>query len=257
MEQTNQSFPVTQWSLIDNLHGPDEEAKRSALDLLSRRYWPAVYSHLRRSGRGREEAAELTQAFFADVIVRRGLFGGADRESGRLRSLLCAAVRNFAIDAHRARQAPPGPRIPLDRLDREETSLGESPAASAEEAFDLAWARATLAEAMRRCEGHYRQHGKEPHWRVLDAMVVTPARASGTPPIIKDVYSRLGFDSPASASAALQVAKKRFLMLLREVVAETARPGKDLDEEFGTLMEVLGQSNLSLRRAGVLSAGSA
>ena len=86
------------------------KASREDLEELLRRYWSPVYAFLRRRGWSRAEAEDLTQEFLADVVLQRDLIGRADRERGRFRTFLLAALRHFAIDARRRRAArePPG-----------------------------------------------------------------------------------------------------------------------------------------------------
>ena len=101
LHQSNVDFSPTRWSLIDNLRSgsPDDHAK--ALETLSKVYWPAVYSYLRRRGKNRDAASEITQAFFSDVIFQRDLFKQADETKARLRTLILKALENFMIDQHR------------------------------------------------------------------------------------------------------------------------------------------------------------
>ena len=83
---TRAPFSETSWTLLDGLRDGDEKARRHAREKLITIYWPAVYAFLRRKGHGRDEAIELTQAFFTDKVLERELFGSehpSDDRRGR------------------------------------------------------------------------------------------------------------------------------------------------------------------------------
>src|SRR3954454_2664287 len=87
-------FPTTLWTLV--LHaGRDEPAQaRAALARLCQAYWDPLYSFLRRRGYPPHDAEDLTQAFFARLLEKRGL-GRVDPEQGRFRTFLLASLKNF------------------------------------------------------------------------------------------------------------------------------------------------------------------
>lgn len=129
----------------------DDERHDRAAEELSRRYWPAVYAYLRRSGRDREQAEELTQAFFSEVVLGRQLLEQGDPKLGRLRALILTAVKRFVIDADRQRRSRRvQARARLDTLDHEESQWNGS-SLDGPSAFERRWAVAQLEEAMRRC----------------------------------------------------------------------------------------------------------
>ncbi len=76
LEKTGTPFRTTCWSAVARARSGDDAARKAALGELIEAYWPPVYAYLRARGMKREAAAELTQAFFADVVLARGLFGG-------------------------------------------------------------------------------------------------------------------------------------------------------------------------------------
>src|ERR671925_607383 len=91
-----QSFVSTRWTVVLEA-GDSTTASADALSALSELcqiYWRPVYVFLRRKGYGREDAQDLTQGFFTHLIKNRG-YTRADREKGRFRSFLLAALKNF------------------------------------------------------------------------------------------------------------------------------------------------------------------
>ena len=74
-----------------------DEAGLSALQELSLRYWFPLYAFLRRRGYRTEESQDLIQGFFLR-LVERGVLQKADRERGRFRSFLLAALKNYVAN---------------------------------------------------------------------------------------------------------------------------------------------------------------
>ncbi len=223
-EDSGAAFPITRWSLVVAAAG-DASGQRAAaiIDL----YWPAVYAFLRRRQYSRDKAAELTQAFFADVVIGRDLFRNADATRGRLRSLVVAALKNFIIDASRREVARGGDRIgPLDAawLDREE-SLLTADSSEPDAAFERRWGLAQLEEALRRCEEHFERISKQAHWKAFEARILRPSLRPFEPPPLDQLVGELGFRSPADVAAAVQVVKRRLVILLEEVAAEVGDDG--------------------------------
>jgi hypothetical protein len=96
----------------------ESPAAEAALEKLCRGYWRPI-SFLRRQGAGREDAEDLTQAFFALLLERRD-FDAVRQEKGRLRSYLLASLKHFlANERRRATRAKRGKgqrAIPLEEL---------------------------------------------------------------------------------------------------------------------------------------------
>lgn len=79
---------------LTTLRAAECRQESSPLDGLCRDLWPVVYRTMRRRGGSLDEAADLTQAFFLQVIESRS-FARARLASGCFRPYLVAAVRNF------------------------------------------------------------------------------------------------------------------------------------------------------------------
>lgn len=240
LERTNAPFRTTQWTLISALSGADEKARGAAMEALAERYWPPVYAALRRMGKGREEAAEITQAFFAEVVLQRALFDRAAPERGRLRSLVLAALKRFLIDRARRRAARGGGRmVALEALEREEAMVAASGGLEMEQVFERRWALATFEEALRRCERHFISNGRAGHWSVFEARIVRPALGGVEARALREVSAEAGFRTPADAAAAVQVVKARLLALVLEVAAETVEDAAEAERESEEVLGLL------------------
>lgn len=226
---TGAAFESTQWTVLEGLRSEDEAVRRAAAERAAATYWPPVYAAARRLMRTRDEAAELTQAFFADVVLGRKLLEQADPGQGHLRSFLRAALRRYATDAWRRERARGGGRLaPLRDLDREDAlACGSEP----ETAFDRRWALALFEEALRRCGRHFEGNGRAGHWRLFESRVMGPALGRCELRPLAEESEAMGFGSAAEAAAAVQTVKRRFDAIFREVVGETLSDGARLEDE--------------------------
>jgi DNA-directed RNA polymerase specialized sigma24 family protein len=239
-EETGAQFETTRWTLMQELQDGTPERKQAAKQLLAARYWPAVYSWLRRRGHGRDEAAELTQDFFTEIVLGRDLLERTDPQRGRLRTFMLSSLRRFLIDRHRRESRRNShSRVSLADLQQEDKIAGLVKADHADDLFDRRWALAMLDEALQRCEQHFTDVNRTMHWQAFALRVVIPARNSSESPPLDEVARVVGFASAADAGAAIQVVKRRVKMFLRELVAETANSPADQDDEFRHLLMLL------------------
>ncbi|MHA1600100.1 MAG: RNA polymerase sigma factor [Alphaproteobacteria bacterium] len=231
-------FQTTQWTVVRALNNGDAEERRRALELLSNRYWPPVYSHLRSTGKSADEAADLTQEFFSQVIFGRKLLDKADERRGRLRSLILATLKRFVIDQHRHNQVRGSEQtIPLDLIRDEEARCPLSALGNSGDPFERRWAMSSLEEALHRCEKHFLSSNRQRHWRLFDRWVIQPAIRGTGQRDLAEVAREVGFPTAAQAASALQVVRNRTMALLREVAAETVEDEADVDRELALIRE--------------------
>lgn len=239
LEQTDAVFRTTQWTLLEGLRSGDEAECRAAAERAVMVYWPPVYACARKLVRTRDEAADLTQAFFVDVVIGRRLFERAEAGQGRLRGLLRASLKRYATDQwRRATARGRGRVVPLGELDRED-SLGIE--GDSERVFDRRWALAMFEEALRRCEAHFvaGARAKPGHWRLFEARVLRPALHGGVMRPLAEDAAPHGFASTAEAAAAVQTVKRRFDAIFREVIGETVASEADLADEYRLIRSLI------------------
>src|SRR6266404_8782880 len=116
-------FATTHWSVVVAA-GKDEAAPaRNALEKLCRAYWYPIYVYVRRKGYGPDDAQDLTQEFFAQLIAKEHL-RLADREKGKFRTFLLAMLDYFLARewsrAHRQKRGGQFIFISLDQQSPEE-----------------------------------------------------------------------------------------------------------------------------------------
>ncbi len=242
LTQTHARFEETSYTLIGALQ--DDTLAESAASELVRVYWPPVYAYLRRSGKNRDSASELTQAFFSDVICGRKLLQSADPNKGNVRNLILTALKRYLIDNHRKEMTRgKGRLISFDSLAAEDqvSDIAEQEY-NPSQAYNHRWAMAQLDEAMRRCESHFCSSGRERHWKAFSNRVYHPSVNNTTPTALKLLAPRLGFPSPADTAAAVQLVKRRSISFLREVIAESTAQPTDADAEYELIIKLLSNS---------------
>jgi RNA polymerase sigma-70 factor (ECF subfamily) len=242
-ERSDAEFLHTRWSLIHGLRSDRVGERAEAGEKLIASYWPAVYAFLRRRGVKREDASEITQAFFVDVVLTRDLFQSADRGRGKLRTLMLTALGRYMVDRHRrnsaaCRQGILAP-IPGDGTLHEEAMLESAASLPADIMFERRWALAQVEEAVRRCREYFVRVGKERHWAAFELRILSPAASPVDPVSLEVVAASLGFPGPADAASAVQVVKKRFRTFLMEVIAETIGDGDDVEAEYRQVIGAL------------------
>src|SRR5262249_32313263 len=148
---------------------------------LCRDYWYPLYAYLRRAGHGPEDASDLVQSFFADLI-ERGDLAGADPARGRFRSYLRAACdHHVAHQRERDRALKRGggrPPIAIDLPDAE-GRYGREPSheLTAERLFERRWALDLLDRVLARLEAESIKAGRADLFRRLRPMLEGANRA--------------------------------------------------------------------------------
>ena len=152
-EPVVRAFPLTRQSTLAALRGADEAERRRGLEKLANAYWRPVYGYLRLHWRlGHEEAADLAQDFFAQ-LVDKDLLARFDPERARLRTYLRVCIDGLVANqqkaARRLKRGGGRPSVPFDVADaRAEVEAALGSAASPEALFEKEWARSLLARAL-------------------------------------------------------------------------------------------------------------
>lgn len=240
--ERDESFPTTPWSLVALAGAGDVRGARDALGWLLARYMPALQAHLRYKRLTPEEAEDLVQDFVTNKIIERDLLARAEQDLGKFRTFLLTALDRFLID--RIRAAGAKKRAPRDgalvSMAERADLLQAGPQPS--DAFDVAWARGVLDEALARMQAECEASGRADLWGVFESRVLAPA-LDGTPPMdYQQIVTRFGYRSPTQASNAMITAKRMYARALRSVVGEYARDGQEIEAEVHQLREILAQS---------------
>lgn len=233
-------FAPTRWTLVLQAQGQSAQARAALSDLCDAYYQP-VLRFLRREGRDEESARELTQEFFARVLMKGG-FGAADPERGRFRSYLLGALKHFLSDARDREHAQKrgGGVAPesLDACDEHgiEPALqvpdvsGTAPEAS----FDREWALNVMARALTALEQEMGASGKAQQFQTLKAWLVGDISGLSQADAARTLRMTEG-----AVKVAVHRLRKRFGELVRTEIAQTLRDPAMADEELRHLIAAL------------------
>ncbi len=231
------AFNTTHWSVV--LRAQDESpAAYEALETLCRVYWRPIYSFVKRQGFGPEEAKDLTQGFFAQLLERKS-FNAVRKEKGRLRSYLLGALKYFLTDEHRRAMAikrGKGQRlIPLEGLDADEwIDLEPADPLTAEMIYERRWASTLLECVLSRLKDEYRAAGNAALFDSLKQLLPDEPGA----PSQAEIAAGLGMNENALRQAFYRF-RQRYQSLLREEVAHTVATPGDIEDELRHLIAVV------------------
>ena len=173
-------FPPTRRSVIDAARSIDAEERERALETLCAAYWKPVYKYVRlRWNRPAEDAQDLTQGFFAELLERE-LLEKFDAGKSRLRTYLRVCVDSFVMNAEKAarRQKRGGQSIhvALDfaGAEHELGAAAVDPSAipspeSLEDFFEKEWIRSLFALAVEDLRKLCEERERERTFRLFEA----------------------------------------------------------------------------------------
>ncbi len=231
------AFTTTRWSVVLEAQG-ESPAAQEALEKLCRIYWRPIYAFLRRQGFPPEEAEDITQGFFAQLLERRSL-DAVRKEKGRLRSYLLGALKYFVVDEQRRAMAVKrgkGQRlIPLEELRADERiDMEPSDPMTAEMIYERRWALTVLERVLSRLKDEYRAAGNA---ALFDALKELLPDEPGSPSQAQ-IAARLGMTENAVRQAFHRF-RQRYQSLLREEIANTVATPGDIEDELRHLIVVL------------------
>ncbi|MBV8286104.1 MAG: hypothetical protein JOZ35_04190, partial [Hyphomicrobiales bacterium] len=99
---------------------------KEALGELCNLYWYPLYAFVRRRGHSPEDAQDLTQGFFLDLLEHKA-FTRVDQQNGKFRSFLLASLRHYlANEARSALSLKRGAHIEFVYLDMQNIQNAEN-----------------------------------------------------------------------------------------------------------------------------------
>jgi RNA polymerase sigma factor (sigma-70 family) len=227
-------FPVTRWSLIDAAKGggPTEQAR--ALDTLFAAYWKPVYKYVRlRWNRLAEDAQDLTQGFFAELLERK-LLAKYDPAKSRLRTYLRLCVDSFVMNQekadHRQKRGGAAIHLALDFSAAEGELVGATidPATipspeSLEEFFEKEWIRSLFALAVEELRQLCQERDRDRTFRLFEEYDL-----AGDPDISYEKLAQEYAIPVTDVTNTLAWARREF----RRIALERLREICATDEEF-------------------------
>jgi RNA polymerase sigma factor (sigma-70 family) len=232
-------FATTQWSLVlaagqqrDDVHASE------ALERLCRIYWYPLYAYIRRRGYTPEDAEDLTQEFFAQLLAR-GYVARADPHAGKFRSFLLAGINYLLCDERdRGRRLKRGGGQKVISFDEKAAEdryrLEPADRMTPERMFERSWVATLLERAAGRLRKEYSAAGKA---GLLDQLTEFRLDAIGQR-TYREVAAQLGLSESGVKSAILRL-RRRHHQLVREEIAETVADPSEVDGEIRYLLRML------------------
>jgi RNA polymerase sigma-70 factor (ECF subfamily) len=230
-------FTTTHWSVVLEAQS-ESPAAQEALEKLCHIYWRPIYSFVQRQGIARDEAEDVTQAFFADLLEHKSLVA-VRKEKGRFRSYLLGALKYFLADERRRAMAIKRGRgqrlVPLDELSADERSEMEpADPVTAEQIYERRWASTVLERVLALLKNEYVAAGNA---ELFDSLKQLLPDEPGSPSQA-DIAGQLGMTANALRQAFHRF-RQRYQLLLREEIAHTVATPGDVEDELRHLIAVV------------------
>jgi hypothetical protein len=221
---TGEVFLTTHWSLIQGVSSSDEDESRALIGLLMNRYWKPIYCYLRRKGYNNEQAKDLTQGFFHEVVLERHLIENADAAKGRFRSFLLMALDRYLVNVQQMETAqkrrPKGRLVSLDMVEPPELPQSLK-RCDPEDVFRYAWISGLLERVLEQVEAKCYEDGKTVHWCLFRDRLLRPIIERIEPVPIKELCARYGIEDSSKVSNMIVTVKRRFQAILKQHLRES------------------------------------
>ena len=238
--QTQQGqFATTHWSVVAAAARSDSPEAQQAMAQLCRSYWYPLYAFLRRKGSSREEAEDATQDFFAERVLTKRIFEGAQADQGRFRTWLLNSLRNHTVNEWQRRRAQKRgggvSHTSLDLTDAEgryllEPSHDETP----EKAFERTWAMTLLQKALASLRAEYELKNEAAYFDQLKCFLP----GAMEPPPYAELAKRLGQTEGALKMAVCRL-KREYGEAVRKEISRTVSDPAQVREELQFLRAAL------------------
>ncbi|MFC1603943.1 RNA polymerase sigma factor [Planctomycetota bacterium] len=232
---TGASFLTTQWSFVEKVGSDQDIDKKALIGLLLERYWKPVYCYLRRYGYNNEDAKDLTQGFFQEIVLGHHLIETADKSKGRFRSYLLVSLDRYLIKVRQKQQAQK--RIPKDKLiplnimnDVDIPSFVSE--LNPEESFNYAWISTLLEEVLNQVESECHRDDLSTHWYLFRDRILEPILSVSNPPSLEMLCSRYQVENASKASNMIITVKRRFSSVLQKYLRFLVASDEQVREEL-------------------------
>jgi DNA-directed RNA polymerase specialized sigma24 family protein len=231
-------FESTHWTVVLEATVQDSAAGQAAFAVLYQTYWYPLYAFIRRSGHSPDEAQDLTQGFFANLLEKKWL-SSISREGGKFRSYLLGSVKHFLSHCREQARAQKrgGGKAPLS-LDCDASELRyqleQVDNLTPERVFEQRWAWQMLEQAIERLRREYVRAEKGELFEELKIFL------SGAQPAVSHAELAAKYEISTSAvGVAIHRMRRRYGELLRQEIARTVNDPREVDDEIRQLIACL------------------
>lgn len=227
-------FATTRWTMVLAAGQRSTPESDVALEELCRTYWYPLYAYVRRRGHSKEDAEDLTQAFFARLLEKNSL-QGLSSERGKFRAFLLAALKHFLANewdrASRQKRGGGAVHLSLDWESGDERYQCDAvDALSPDVQYDRAWAVTLLERVVARLR---EEHVAEQKAALFDALKPFLTMEKGVIPYA-EFATQLEM-SEGAARVAVHRLRQRYREVLREEIAQTLADSSKVEDEMQAL----------------------
>ena len=225
------AFSATRWTIIYAARQESPEA----LEKLFKRYWQPLYAYIRRLGHSKEDAEDLVQGFFAEMMSRDFLKNVAP-ENGKFRSFLLACYKNYASNVRErdsAQKRGGGIRLLPLELEWLEGTYAMEPAdnLTPEKLYLRRWAMALVENVLAEVAAEYA--GRAEIFRVVEPFLRKENECG-----YREAAQKLGMSENALKQAVFRL-RQFYRARFRLAVAQTLAPNADVEQEITEVMAAL------------------
>lgn len=227
-------FLLTHWSMIVRAGDSLSPERDKAMAQLCQSYWYPLYAFVRRKGHSHEDASDLTQAFFAQLIEKHYL-RSVDPNLGKFRTFLLASITHFLAnerDKSRAARRGGGRQIlSLDAMEANQRYQMEPlDPETPETLYERRWAETLIAVVVERLA----KETDEKRFEVLKGFLLEDKGAV----TYAEAAQQQGMTVAGVTSAIFRM-RARFRALLFAEVANTVASPEEVEPELRHLLAAL------------------
>ena len=231
-------FATTHWTAVLAAGRGSSPQADVALEELCRTYWYPLYAYVRRHGHAREEAEDLTQAFFARLLEKNYL-EGITSDKGKFRAFLLVALKRFLANewdrANRQKRGGGVRPLSLDWQDADHRyQINPVDTLSPDKLYDRAWAVTVLEQVITRLRDESAAEGQARLYEQLKTFLMVGK---------SDIPYAQAAAALELTEGAVRVAvhrlRQRYRQLLRQEIAQTLSDPAQVDEEMQALFSAI------------------
>jgi RNA polymerase sigma-70 factor (ECF subfamily) len=228
-------FKPTDWQVVELAGQANSTEAAGALEQLCRTYWYPLYAYVRRRGYNAQEAQDLTQEFLLHLLEKNYL-AHADRQKGRFRSFLLAALNHFLTSEWRrgqtAKRGGKGCLLSLDD-DTAEIRYALEPVSdlTPERIYERRWALTLLDQALGRLRDELAADGKARQFDLLQGFLTDETETNDYERVAAQLEMK-----PGAVAVAVHRLRQRYHEMVRQEVSRTVGNPAEVEEEIRWLL---------------------
>lgn len=232
---------VTPWTKVINRIKEGDPGAPDALEELCNIYWQPIFRFIRAKGVSHHVAEELTQEFIAGWL-RNKVFYRLDRSRGKFRSYLYCSLRRllntyFSSGSSAAWHAETG-ALNLDE-EYEEAPESDTNAQNAKLAYDRAWAKTVLSNALVQLAKEERGQKRSTLFKDLQQVLLNEKGLDS-----REELAQTHKMTVNALGVVIFRLRKRYKELVLLEIKRTLAPEEELEKELNHLLQAVGASNL-------------